>query len=127
MPRRLTRIRRCEGARWLVTLGAVLLVVGAAVVARTQIIDVVTVSSDSMAPTVCTGDTLLVARIHDQSQIMPGDIVTFPNPADGEPMIKRVVAVGGQQLHITDGRLIVDGSVVPEPFVDRAQVSGVFF
>lgn len=96
-------------------------------VIRTQFIDVVTVSSDSMTPTVCTGDSLLVARVHDAEGIEGGDIVTFDSPADGEPMIKRVVAVGGQQLVITDGRVIVDGATLPEPYVDRAQVSGVFF
>lgn len=127
MPRRPFPTRRPERARWLITVAALGLVLGMAVLARTQFIDIVTVSSDSMAPTVCTGDTLLVSRVHDGDTVHRGDVVTFTNPADGEPMIKRVVAVGGQQLLITDGRLIVDGVVVTEPYVDRAQVSGVFF
>ncbi len=96
-------------------------------IVRTQFIDVVRVSSDSMAPTVCTGDTLLIARTHDGADIDRGDIVTFADPAGGEVMIKRVVAVGGQRLVITDGRVIVDGVAAVEPYVDRAQVSGVFF
>ncbi len=113
--------------RWQVTTAAALLVAGAAVIVRTQYIDVVAVSSDSMAPTVCTGDTLLLARVHGTDEVAAGDIVTFSSPADGAPAIKRVVAVGGQRLLITDGHLIVDGRAVSEPYVDRAEVSGVFF
>lgn len=127
MPRRPSPTRRSERARWPLTVVVLGLVLGLAVLARTRFIDVVTVSSDSMAPTVCTSDTLLVRRIHDGDAIQRGDVVTFSNPADGEPMIKRVVAVGGQRLLITDGRLIVDGAAVAEPYVDRAQVGGVFF
>jgi signal peptidase I len=127
MPRRPSPTRRSERARWSITVAACALVLGAAVVVRIQFLDVVTVSSDSMAPTVCTGDTLLVARIHAGDAVHRGDIVTFTGPATGESMIKRVVATGGEQLLITDGRVVVDGSVVPEPYVERAQVSGVFF
>ena len=127
MPHRPSPIRRSERARWLITVAAVVLVVGSAVIARMQFIDVVRVSSDSMAPTVCAGDALLVARVHDGDPLHRGDIITFASPADGESMIKRVVAVAGERMLITDGRVIVDGAVVPEPYVDRAQVSGVFF
>ena len=35
----------------------------AVVLVRWQFLDIATVSSDSMAPTVCTGDTVLVARL----------------------------------------------------------------
>ncbi len=127
MPRRPSPIRRPDRARWLLTALALVVVLGLAVVARTLLLDVVRVSSDSMAPTVCDGDTLLLARFHDGDPIERGDIITFVSPADGASMIKRVVAVGGQQLLIADGQVIVDGAAMAEPYVDRVQVSGVFF
>jgi len=112
--------------RWTVTAAAVAGVLVAALIIRTQVIDTVTVSSDSMAPTVCTGDTVLLARLHDGAAIDVDDIVTFPSPMDGQPAIKRVVAVAGETVAIQDAELIVDGSAVPEPYVDHASIDGVY-
>lgn len=101
-------------------------VIIAAVIARTQFLDTVTVSSDSMSPTVCTGDTLLLARMHGWNSVRDGDIVTFPNPQDGGQAIKRVVATAGQTVVIKDADLLVDGKVVVEPYVDHASIDGVY-
>jgi signal peptidase I len=67
------------------------------VIVRWQFLDVVTVSSDSMAPTLCTGDTVLVARLDHPAAVGVDDIVTFPSPQDGGQTIKRVVAVAEQK------------------------------
>src|SRR5664279_6586894 len=71
----------------VVAAGAVCLALAAVVVIGTQFLDTASVSSDSMAPTVCTGDTVLLARLHggDTQAVDVGDIVTFPagrNPDD---------------------------------------------
>jgi len=108
--------------------GAVCVAVATVVVVRTQFLDVASVSSDSMAPTVCTGDTVLLARLHgDDRAVDVGDIVTFPSPQDGTSTIKRVVAVGGQQVAIRDAELVVDEQRVDEPYVDHASIDGVYF
>ena len=102
---------------------AVALTVG---VIRWQFLDIASVTSDSMAPTVCTGDTVLVARL-DQPGTVPVDtIVTFPSPQDGGQTIKRVVAVAGQSVAIHDAELVVDGRTVDEPYVDHASIDGVY-
>ena len=113
----------------VVAAGAVCLALAAVVVIRTQFLDTASVSSDSMAPTVCTGDTVLLARLHggDTQAVDVGDIVTFPSPQDGTPTIKRVVAVGGQRVAIRDAELVVDEQVVGEPYVDHASIDGVYF
>ena len=113
----------------VVAAGAVCLALAAVVVIRTQFLDTASVSSDSMAPTVCTGDTVLLARLHggDTQAVDVGDIVTFPSPQDGTPTIKRVVAVGGQRVAIRDAELIVDEQWVDEPYVDHASIDGVYF
>jgi signal peptidase I len=112
----------------MVTAAAVGVALAAVVVVRTQFLDTASVSSDSMAPTVCTGDTVLLARLHgDTTAVDVGDIVTFPSPQDGAPTIKRVVAVGGQRVAIRDAELVVDEQVVDEPYVDHAGIDGVYF
>ena len=97
------------------------------VIVRWQFLDVVTVSSDSMAPTVCTGDTVLIARLDHPGTVGVDDIVTFPSPRDGGQTIKRVVAVAGQSVAIHDAELVVDGRTVDEPYVDHASIDGVYF
>jgi signal peptidase I len=94
---------------------------------RFQVLDVVTVSSGSMSPTVCSGDTLVLERVHGSTPVRRDDIVVFPSPTDGESAVKRVVAVAGQRVAIEDGQLLIDGNAVPEPYVDQASIDGVYF
>jgi signal peptidase I len=108
------------------TAAGVVLAALAVVLVRWQFLDVATVSSDSMAPTVCTGDTVLVARLDRPTSIQVDDIVTFPSPQDGAEAIKRVVAVAGQTVAIQDALLVVDGRTVDEPYVDHASIDGVY-
>ncbi len=113
--------------RWKVATATLLVVVATGIVVRTQFIDTVTVSSDSMAPTVCTGDTLVLARLDGDDSAKVGDIITFPSPEDGRQAIKRVVAVAGQRVAIADADLLVDGKKVDEPYVDHRSIDGVYF
>jgi signal peptidase I len=49
-----------------------------------------------------------------------GDIVVFTPPAEvqlGEPLIKRVIAAAGDTVEIRDGRVVVDGLALIEPYV----------
>ena len=108
------------------TVAAGIAVLAIAVVVRTQVIDVVSVSSDSMAPTACSGDTVVLSRLGTAS-VDVDDIVTFPNPQDGAPTIKRIVALAGQRVAIRDAELVVDGHTVAEPYVDHATIDGVYF
>ena len=118
----MNRIRRPTRFTTLGVAVAALVVV----IVRWQFLDVVTVSSDSMAPTVCTGDIVLVARLDHPAAVGVDDIVTFPSPQDGGQTIKRVVAVAGQSVAIHDAELVVDGRTVDEPYVDHASIDGVY-
>ena len=47
----------------------------------------------------------------------PGDIVTFQDPEiPGRVLIKRCIAVGGQTVDLVDGRVVVDGVALDEPY-----------
>lgn len=79
-----------------------------------------TVPTESMHPTVMSGDRVLAERI-DGSEVRRGDIVVFTDPDWGNvPMIKRVVGVDGDKVVCCDaeGRLTVNGRPVREPYLN---------
>ncbi|MFF2010808.1 signal peptidase I [Streptomyces sp. NPDC058195] len=84
-----------------------------------------TVPTQSMTPTVHSGDRVLAERI-DGAAVRRGDVVVFTDPAWGDmPMVKRVVGIGGDKIACCgkDGRLTVNGKPLDEPYLqnkDRA-------
>lgn len=81
------------------------------------------VPTPSMAPTVSAGDRLLAQRV-DGAAVRRGDIVVFEDRDWSDlPVLKRVVAVGGDTVACCDrrGRLELDGEPVPEPYVRGTQ------
>jgi signal peptidase I len=118
--------RRHHSVRWKFSMAAVATVVLATGIIRTQFVNTVTVSSDSMAPTICSGAVLLVARLDDGTSVKSGEIVTFTSPEDGAQTIKRVVGIAGQRVAIKDAELHIDGRIVDEPYVDHASIDGVY-
>lgn len=111
-----------------IVAGGVLLAVLLALACRLWILEPVAVESDSMEPTVRAGSLVFVFKPGPEfSGVHSGDLVVFPSPADGTPVIKRVVAVGGQQIEVRDAVLYVDSSPVAEPFVDLATIDGTFY
>ncbi|MBA2944800.1 signal peptidase I [Streptomyces himalayensis] len=88
-----------------------------------------TVPTDSMAPTISAGDRVLAQRI-DGSQVQRGDVVVFSQASWGDlPMVKRVVAVGGDKIACcTDGKLTVNGKEIDEPYLAKgteAEATGI--
>lgn len=89
------------------------------------------VSGDSMVPTLANGDWLLVRTVYSRPQY--GDIVVVTQPTEvKEPIIKRVIATGGQKVDIdyTQGYVFVDdeplaeyytNSLTTEPLPDEMQ------
>ncbi|MEV4975681.1 signal peptidase I [Streptomyces scopuliridis] len=84
-----------------------------------------TVPTNSMDPTVKAGDRVLAQRISGD-EVRRGDVVVFKD-ADwaNMPMVKRVVAVGGDTIACCDaeGRLTVNSRAVEEPYV-RGMIGG---
>jgi signal peptidase I len=79
-----------------------------------------TVPTDSMSPTIVAGDRVLAERI-DGSDIQRGDVVVFKQASWGDlPMVKRVVAVGGDTVACcTQGKLTVNGKKIEEPYLPK--------
>lgn len=105
----------------------------------TAVFGVTTVGIDgsSMEPTLHDGDRALVPRYETWwlrsrgASWGTGDVVYF-RPPGGAPqgwvdritggpfLIKRVAAVAGQTVGLEQGRLVVDGAVVAEPYLEGA-------
>ena len=104
------------------------LVVLVALACRLWIVEPVAVESDSMEPTVKAGSLVFVYKPWPElSGVHSGDLVVFPSPVDGTPLIKRVVAVGGQHVEVQDAVLYVDSAPIHEPFVDLSTIDGTYY
>ncbi|GGL97263.1 signal peptidase I [Streptomyces fumigatiscleroticus] len=77
-----------------------------------------TVPTGSMTPTIDAGDRVLAQRV-DGGEVRRGDVVVFKDATWADaPMVKRVVAVGGDTVSCCqDGKLKVNGKEIDEPYL----------
>ena len=85
--------------------------VALALLIRTFIMAPFKIPSGSMHPTLIEGDRILVNRfLYRFKPPQRGDIVVFRYPEDKKrPFIKRLVAVGGDEVEIRDSHILVNG------------------
>jgi signal peptidase I len=109
-------------------LAGAALIIGALVVIRLAVAEPFRIPSDSMKPTLRSGDHVLVDKLaYDDGMPRRGDLAVFEAPGTGEIMLKRVVAVPGDMVGIEDGVLVVDGRRPPEPYADADAIDSVYF
>ena len=78
------------------------------------------IPSGSMEETIMTGDMVFSEKVSYYLRApQRGDIVTFDDPeVAGRTLIKRVIATGGQTVDLEDGKVVVDGVVLDEPYTN---------
>lgn len=102
---------------WLMTIaGAVVL----ALFIRAFIGEAFVVPTGSMLDTIQLDDRVwgdkVSFRFREPEQ---GEIVMFDSPTgDGYTLVKRVIATGGQTVDLVDGRVVVDGKALDEPYTE---------
>lgn len=107
---------------WLVI---VLIAAAAAFGIKTYLIQAFYIPSGSMLPTLRIGNRILVDKLsYDLHAIHRGDVVVFARPAKdtGDPgvqdLVKRVVGLPGDRISSSpDGRVLIDGKALAEPFI----------
>jgi signal peptidase I len=90
---------------------------------RSSVADWNDVPTGSMKPSILEGDRIFVNKLAYDLKVpfttwrlgrwadpQRGDIVVFFSPADGRRLVKRVVALPGDSLRISDGRLYLNGA-----------------
>ncbi len=48
-----------------------------------------------------------------------GDVVTFWNEEEGKLLVKRVIGLPGEEISFENGRVLVNGQPLEEPYLDR--------
>lgn len=72
------------------------------------------IPSSAMAPTLEIGDWVFVVPLGSQP-LRDGQVVTYVS--EGNPLVKRIVALPGDTVEMRHGQLIRDGRAVAEPYV----------
>jgi signal peptidase I len=98
--------------------------VGIALVVRAFLLASFFIPSPSMTPTLQNGDRVLVNkmayRVHD---VHRGDVVVFERPPElkdapeVKDLIKRVIGLPGETVEFRDGRILIDGRLLDEPYL----------
>jgi signal peptidase I len=104
-----------------VIVGAVIV----AVVVKTVFIQAFRIPSESMDPTLMTGDRVLVNKLsYKLHDVHRGDVVVFDRPANlpaapGDPddLIKRVIGLPGDTVTARNGHVYVNNRRLDEPYL----------
>jgi len=108
-----------DGYEWVQALVCSVLAV---VLVFTFVIRLIGVDGTSMVPTLQNGDRLLVLNSLIYNDYRQGDVVVLRKDTFlEEPIVKRVIAVGGQTVDIdfNTGSVYVDGELLDEPYINE--------
>lgn len=86
-------------------------------------VQIYSIPSESMAPTLHAGDQIVVTR-YFRGAPDRGHVVVFESPNGDELLVKRVIAVPGDLLDSRLGRVRIGGYTLAEPYVLRQAATG---
>ncbi len=76
------------------------------------------VDGHSMDHTLANGERLIIDKIpYYFGPPKRGDIIVFHAP-DGQDWVKRVIGLPGDTVAVANGRLVLDGKVINEPYIN---------
>jgi signal peptidase I len=115
--------------RWIVELLVVVVVaVLIAVLLRAFVVATYSIPSGSMEPTLQIGDRIVVDKLsYHLHGVDRANIVVFSTPPKencaGPPvsdLVKRVIGLPGETISLSGGRVVINGHVLPEPWLPPA-------
>ena len=88
---------------------------------RPFVLEAFRIPSESMVPTLLVGDRVFVNKfIYRFTEPERGDVVVFESVNGGEEdLIKRIVALAGDEVEVRNGTLLVNGEAREEPYLNR--------
>ncbi len=126
MPRPTTRKTGSQRLSHGLTLLVVLL--GALVAGRYFVAEPLRIETASMTPTLHAGQHVLADKVSRRNDAWKrGDVVAFRRTAHGRVLVKRIVGLAGDTVAIADGRLMVNGHQVSEPYAPAKLMDSVYF
>lgn len=128
------RVKRAEARKssLLRTVIEIVVIVAAAfaiaMLVQAFVVKPFTIHQVSMEPTLDEGDRILINRmVYHFREPKSGDVIVFHSPVtEGEDLVKRVVAVGGDVVAIRDGSLYVNGVAQEEPYLLEQDFAGEY-
>jgi len=129
---------------WLELISLAVVAIGIAVLIKTFLIQPFYIPSDSMVPTILPNDRVMVSKLSYRfGEPRRGDLIVFVSPfndefdretflesvvrhvveavgirtASADDLIKRIVAVAGDEVMVREGRLYINGAEVDEPYL----------
>lgn len=111
---------------WVVIAAGALLV---AFIIKTFLLQAFYIPSLSMSPTLKVNDRVLVNKLsYDLHAVNRGDVVVFLSPpnegAKTKDLIKRVIGLPGETVESRNGRMVIDGQVLDEPYLGADVFTG---
>jgi signal peptidase I len=81
-------------------------------------VQTIEVVGESMIPTLQPGNHYILNRwaFHNAGPER-GDVVVIRDPADHGFSVKRVIGLGGESVHFVDGKVLINGEALKEPYL----------
>ena len=141
MSRNVSKTVKEEDGGLVETIKVVLQALAIALVIRTLLFQPFNIPSGSMIPTLLIGDYVFVSKYAYgySNYSMPmgpnifsgrlvssppkrGDVVVFKLPRDNETdYIKRVIGLPGDRIQVLEGRLYINGAIVPREPIEKTR------
>lgn len=105
-----------------------------ALIVRTFLMQAFSIPSDSMVPTLLSGDRVVVWKPSDSlADVQRGDVLVFAHPnvkqcplaPDPKEYIKRVVGLPGEEISSPDGQVLVDGQPIDENYLPTDTITDI--
>jgi len=111
-----------EIMEWIISI---IVAVALVLVIHNYIGQLVRVDGASMQPTLYTDQRVLVTKIPywNDENIERGDIVITKFPGSRENFVKRIIALPGDRIRVTDGVLYINDIVIDEPYIKEKMYS----